>query len=565
MKRRKAIAHVIGPACVLRRAYRTRAHGSRRSRCIRSPACSRRAGELRAARARGRIAQRGGGGAVGAPMRRRARRAIEAPGSAAPNRSGGGAPASPHRRLGSTLLVAALWAVVGRVRCLPFCATECSEHAAAGAVGAKRQDRAAEGRIRCSISGSNLAVYNQPLPDAALVACPHCDLLQRLPELVPGASARCPRCDKELWRRREDSLERTLALALAAAVLCVVANFVPMLGLSAVGRAGDRRRARPLHRRRRAGAPDRLHAGDRTRSATRTTAGMGRDASPLSPYHRHVEHDRGHDARRAGRAHQDRGLREGDPGAGAVRARRARLRARGDAGELRSARGLGQDRVGGGGRPDMSTPAATAMTLGLQGCHACGLVSRPVPGADEGSCPRCGDELSFRKSASLQRTWAFLIAAAVCYVPANVLPVLTTVTASGRDSDTILQGVVLLWSPTGWPLSLIVLVASIMIPSAKIVALVYLLVTVQRGSVESNVQRVRLYRMVELIGRWSMVDVFVDTFTAALVQLQPLMSVEPGPGLLFFAAVVVLTMLAVESFDPRLIWDAASGAEVQRA
>jgi paraquat-inducible protein A len=213
----------------------------------------------------------------------------------------------------------------------------------------------------------------------------------------------------------------------------------------------------------------------------------------------------------------------------------------------------------------MSTPAATAMTLGLQGCHACGLVSRPVPGADEGSCPRCGDELSFRKAASIQRTWAFLIAAAVCYVPANVLPVLTTVTASGRDSDTILQGVVLLWSPTGWPLSLIVLVASIMIPSAKIVALVYLLVTVQRGSVESNVQRVRLYRMVELIGRWSMVDVFVDTFTAALVQLQPLMSVEPGPGLLFFAAVVVLTMLAVESFDPRLIWDAASGAEVQRA
>jgi len=143
--------------------------------------------------------------------------------------------------------------------------------------------------------------------------------------------------------------------------------------------------------------------------------------------------------------------------------------------------------------------------------------------------------------------------------------VLTTITASGRDSDTIMEGVVLLWSPTGWPLSLIVLVASIMIPSAKIVALIYLLITVQRGSVESNVQRVRLYRVVELIGRWSMVDVFVDTFTAALVQLQPLMSVEPGPGLFFFAAVVVLTMLAVESFDARLIWDAASRGEVQHA
>ena len=150
-------------------------------------------------------------------------------------------------------------------------------------------------------------------------------------------------------------------------------------------------------------------------------------------------------------------------------------------------------------------------------------------------------------------------------MPANLLPVLTTVTASGRDSDTILQGVVLLWSPTGWPLSLIVLVASIMIPSAKIVALIYLLVSVQRGSVENNEQRIRLYRIVELVGRWSMVDVFVDTFTAALVQLQPLMSVEPALGLVFFAAVVVLTMLAVESFDPRLIWDPLSAREVRYA
>ena len=142
---------------------------------------------------------------------------------------------------------------------------------------------------------------------------------------------------------------------------------------------------------------------------------------------------------------------------------------------------------------------------------------------------------------------------------------MTTTTAAGADSDTIMQGVVLLWSPTGWPLSLIVLVASIMIPSAKILAQAYLLITAPRGSIQNNQQRVRLYRMVEFIGRWSMVDVFVDTFTAALIQLQPLMSVAPAPGLLFFAAVVVLTMLAVESFDPRLIWDAASSREVQYA
>jgi paraquat-inducible protein A len=211
----------------------------------------------------------------------------------------------------------------------------------------------------------------------------------------------------------------------------------------------------------------------------------------------------------------------------------------------------------------MSIAAATAMQHGLQSCEACGLLSRPATGCEEGCCPRCDEELAFRKPASLQRTWAFLIAAAVCYIPANVLPVMMTTTSAGSESDTILQGVVLLWSPTGWPLSLIVLFASIMIPSAKILSLGYLLVTVQRGSIQNNGQRIRLYRTVDLIGRWSMVDVFVDAFTVALVQLQPLMSIAPGPGLFFFAAVVVLTMLAVESFDPRLIWDASSTEEAQ--
>ena len=206
----------------------------------------------------------------------------------------------------------------------------------------------------------------------------------------------------------------------------------------------------------------------------------------------------------------------------------------------------------------MSANGTAAMQQGLQSCEACGLLSRPVPGEDEGRCPRCDQALEFRKRASLERTWAYVIGAAICYIPANILPVLTTTTAAGADSDNILQGVVLLWSPTGWPLSIIVLIASIMIPSAKIVALTYLLISVQRGSIENNSQRVRLYRIVKFIGRWSMVDVFVDTFTASLVQLQPLMSVEPAPGLFFFAAVVVLTMLAVESFDPRLIWDSAT-------
>src|SRR5271165_1842762 len=150
----------------------------------------------------------------------------------------------------------------------------------------------------------------------------------------------------------------------------------------------------------------------------------------------------------------------------------------------------------------------TAMQQGLQSCEGCGLLSRPAHGENEGRCPRCDEELSFRKPASVQRTWAYLIGAAICYIPANVLPVLTTTTAAGSESDTILQGVVLLWSPSGWPLSLIVLFASIMIPSAKIAAMLYLVLTVRNGSSKNNGQRVRLYRMVEIIGRWSMVDVF---------------------------------------------------------
>jgi paraquat-inducible protein A len=204
----------------------------------------------------------------------------------------------------------------------------------------------------------------------------------------------------------------------------------------------------------------------------------------------------------------------------------------------------------------MSATAQSGAQAGLVSCETCSLLSRPAQATQPGHCPRCGTELEWRRHDSVQHTWALLIAAAICYIPANILPVLKTNTAVSSDADTIMSGAVFLYTSGSWPLALIVLVASVMIPLGKLVALAYLLVTVQRGSVTSNRDRTRLYRLVEIIGRWSMLDVFVDTFTVALIQLQPLMSVEPGPGVVFFMAVVVLTMLAVESFDPRLIWDA---------
>ena len=217
-----------------------------------------------------------------------------------------------------------------------------------------------------------------------------------------------------------------------------------------------------------------------------------------------------------------------------------------------------------GGRAGVTLMAAaplTAAQAGLVSCETCALLSRPLDAAEPGYCPRCGGELASRHHHSIQYTWALVVAAAICYIPANVLPVLSTTALGSTETDTIMGGVVLLYTTGSWPLALIVLVASVMVPLGKLVALTYLLVTVQRGSLGGTRDRTRLYRMVEFIGRWSMLDVFVDTFTVALIQLQPLMSVEPGMGVLFFAAVVVLTMIAAESFDPRLIWDSGTKRE----
>ncbi len=207
----------------------------------------------------------------------------------------------------------------------------------------------------------------------------------------------------------------------------------------------------------------------------------------------------------------------------------------------------------------MKAGILTGIRLGLVSCESCGLLSRPLTVAEPGHCPRCGEELELRRYNPIQRTWALVIAALICYIPANVLPVMVSNTlVSEGEKDTILSGVVLLYETGSWPLALIVLIASVMIPLAKLGALAYLLISVQRRSVKGQNDRIRLYRLVEFVGRWSMLDVFVIAFTVALIQLQPLMSVEPGYGVLFFAAVVVLTMIAAETFDPRLIWDSSN-------
>ena len=202
---------------------------------------------------------------------------------------------------------------------------------------------------------------------------------------------------------------------------------------------------------------------------------------------------------------------------------------------------------------------ATAAKSGLLVCQACGLLNRP--GDDGGSwhCARCAAAVHWRKPASIARTWAFLLAAAILYVPANLLPVLRTGSLFESEDNTILGGVTYFWRTGSWALAIIVFVASIVVPATKIAVLSLLLVTARRRSTWRPFDRTRLYRLTSYIGRWSMVDIYIGAVSVALVQLKPFASIDAGPGAIFFGAVVILTMLASESFDPRLLWDPVDG------
>ena len=197
----------------------------------------------------------------------------------------------------------------------------------------------------------------------------------------------------------------------------------------------------------------------------------------------------------------------------------------------------------------------------LLGCESCGLVSVSALADESGDsvqrCSRCGHVLHARKPFALQRTWACVISAAVLYIPANALPVMVTTSALQREEHTLLGGIHELWLDGSWGLSIIVFIASIAVPVLKIGVLGLLAWTVRRAPHWRRLERARLYRLVETVGHWSMLDVYVVVLLAATVRFGPLASVGAGPGLLSFAAVVVLTLLATWSFDPKMIWQEA--------
>lgn len=207
--------------------------------------------------------------------------------------------------------------------------------------------------------------------------------------------------------------------------------------------------------------------------------------------------------------------------------------------------------------PAAPRPPRTASEAGLMGCHGCGLLLRKRHAGRGASlrCPRCAAAVHDRKPDSLQRTAALVFTAAVLYVPANVFPIMTVVSFGKGQSDTILSGIVHLAHGGMITLALLVFFASVLVPVLKLVGISFLLWSVHRRWQWRPRDRTFLYRVIESVGRWSMIDIFMISILVALVKLGNVATIETGLGATCFAAVVVITMFASMSFDPRLIWD----------
>ena len=194
----------------------------------------------------------------------------------------------------------------------------------------------------------------------------------------------------------------------------------------------------------------------------------------------------------------------------------------------------------------------SAREAGLVACQRCGQVH------PQGvrNCKRCDGPLQSRDTDSLQKVWAWLIAGMIAYIPANLYPMLLTNTLVEHSESTIVGGVVDLIHHGSIGIAIIVFVASVMIPVGKFIAVIYLALSVQRRSSSNQHERHLAYELVEFIGRWSMIDVFVVAILSALVQLDTIATINPGIAAVSFALSVIFTMLAAQSFDSRLIWDA---------
>lgn len=404
-------------------------------------------------------------------------------------------------------------------------------------------------------------------------ACPDCGLFLRIPPLPRGATARCPRCNALLRRRRINPNGRALAMATTGLLLFAIATQMPFMQLELGGRErattlitgpvelGDNGLwilgmvvmattiAAPLLK---LGATAWVLIAMRFPHPPRHLVVVFRWVERLAPWSMvevfllgvFVAYTKLTDI-----AHVEVGLAVYAMG-GLMLAMAATDVALDDEGVWNTL-----ERKGVTAAP---MPAAQGDGPPIA-CTCCGLVSRPPLNAQRAAphCPRCGARLRHRQQNSIARSWALLLAAAVLYIPANTLPIMTVTSFGHGEADTIFSGVISLAHAGMWPLAALVFFASITVPVLKLVSMSVLLATTRHGARSWLRQRTLLYRITDSIGRWSMIDVFMISILTALVRLGAIASVHPGPGVLAFCAVVILTMLGASSFDPRLMWDAA--------
>ena len=416
-------------------------------------------------------------------------------------------------------------------------------------------------------SGGLLDRYTQPSASAEIMACHDCGLLHHVPPLREGGAGNCTRCGATLFRHKSDSIDRALMLTFAALILFVLANSFPFLTFSLQGRATTSTLITgviQLYEDGMWGLAALVLGATILVPLAKLLATLyvllplrlNRQVRGLAPMFRAVEimHPWAMMevfllgvivayVKLSSLANLELGV--------ALYAFIALILTMVAAEAVLEPREV-WDRLG---RQAAATHLSGVDSRTLVGCHACDQVCRLGRG-HAARCPRCGAALHKRKPHSLARTWALVIAACILYIPANLLPVMTVTSFGTGEPDTILSGVKVLIGAGMWPVALLVFFASITVPVLKIICLIYLLVTVQRRSHWRPRDRTRLYRMVELVGRWSMVDVFMISILVALVNLGTIATIVPGPGANAFAAVVILTMIAAMTFDPRLIWDA---------
>jgi paraquat-inducible protein A len=426
-------------------------------------------------------------------------------------------------------------------------------------------------------AGRDMNGPRQPAAGPEIVACHDCGLLHHLRVLPKGGAAACTRCGAVLCRHRPDSIERALVLTLAALILFALANSFPFLTFELEGRATTSILI--------TGVVQLYNDGMWPLAALVFGATilvplakllatvyvllplrLGRRAPGLAPVFRATEAMQPWAMMEvfllgvivAYVKLSDLATLELGVALFAFIALILTMIAADVALDPREV----WERLG---RQASTTSLRGEDSGALASCHACDQVCR-LPRGGHARCPRCGTALHRRKPHSLARTWALLIAACILYIPANLLPVMTVTSFGKGEPDTILSGVKTLIAAGMWPVAILVFFASITVPVLKMVALVFLLISVQRGSRWRPRDRTVLYRVVESVGRWSMVDIFMISILVALVNLGAIASILPGPGAIAFAAVVILTMIAAMTFDPRLIWDAQeSTRERERA